>query len=126
MGMRGRLDELNGITLGVFYVEPAAAVAGLHDGRGNFDALRFEISAETFSIGGLVAEVVEAVMGAFIGERQHLYKLSAVDVVAHALGIFRIGAFFAANDVNVIMLRGCCVRCVNSNMRDASERRTRG
>ena len=56
MRMRGRLNELDGIVLRVFYVEPAAAIASFLYGRGNFDALRFEINAESLGVGGLVGD----------------------------------------------------------------------
>src|SRR5579885_535486 len=70
--------------------------------------------------------MVKPVMRRCVRQRQDFHKLSAVDVVAGALRVFRVRALFTANEVDIIMLRSSRIGSVNRNMRDAGDRRRAG
>jgi len=60
--------------------------------------------------------MIETTERILVRQRQHLYKLRAVDVIACAVRVLRIGRFFASDHINVIVLGSAQVICLDRKM----------
>jgi hypothetical protein len=115
------LDELDGVALGIFHIEPEAAVGSVLDLIRDRHTFRGQISPELGGIAGDIAQVIEAVRAGVLGQRQDFDELLLIDVIAGPLGVLRVGSLAEANllDVEVLGLGG--VAGVHRNVGDPED-----
>jgi hypothetical protein len=94
--VRRWLDELNMVPLRVLYVEILTTIAGSADRRGHSDIMGLQVFSQSFGVSGVISSMIESV-GRWRRrrQRQNLYKLDCIEVVAHTRRICGSGCLSA-------------------------------
>jgi hypothetical protein len=117
------LDELDFVALGVFGVEPVAAIGGGVEVGGGVNAVGVEIGEKTLGVGGVEGDAGHAAEGVVGGEGKNFYELRGAEVVESAGRILRVGGLGRAEDVGVEVVGGGEVVGVDTHVGDARDGR---